>query len=130
MNQTIVTKGPMAGQGQTLSGALLVIMMSVGCSSTRLGPQRESIQAQCGVQAGLQVSREQATCIAKFDGLKQTALPWTITEYHDRDLNEPMWCVTATFDPPILEHELESERICISQRDGRVWVRLKKSNEP
>ena len=130
MNQAVVTKAPMAGQGQTLSGALLVIMMSVGCSSTRLGPQRESMQAQCGVQAGVQVSREQASCIAKLDGLKQTALPWSITEYHDRDLNEPMWCVTSTFDPPIPEHELERESIYISQRDGRVVMRLGKSNEP
>ena len=129
MNQTVVTKAPMAGHGQTLSCALLVILMSVGCSSTRLAPQRGSMQAQCGVRAGVQVSREQAICIAKLAGLKQTALPWSITEDQNRDSNEPLWCVSNTLDPPIPEHGLLSESIYISQRDGRIWFTLHHTNE-
>ena len=119
----------MAGQGQTLSCALLVALMGVGCSATRLVSQRESMQARCGVQAGVQVSREQATCIAKRAGLKQTALSWSITKDHDRDSNEPLWCVSSTFDPPIPEHQAEGEFIYISQRDGRVLMRGQRYSE-
>jgi hypothetical protein len=52
----------------------------VGCSSSGAGGTRPpSIQTQCGATRGSEVSREQASCIARAEGLPAGVKPWRVT---------------------------------------------------
>ena len=47
----------------------------------------ETIQVQCGVRSGTEVSESHALCIARLGGLESGARPWVVKEDSDARMN-------------------------------------------
>jgi len=63
----------------------------------RLQPGAHTIQAQCGVTPGVDVSEAQATCIALLVGLSPGTAPWSVRDMSTDPVSpEPVWRITNT----------------------------------
>ena len=112
------------------SALLAAHVLSTGCRRgprLRLEPSAGTIQTQCGVTSGTDVSEAQATCIAMLVGFSSGVQPWTIKEeLAESDSAEPIWAITSTtkagYKPEYCGAAGLSLRI--SKVDGRILSML------
>ena len=113
----------------TSSAVLWMGLSIIGCARIHLVPEGKTIQQQCGVSTGQEVSKEQALCIARLGGLESGARPWIVKDESDVRANEGLWEVCNTTRIPTGQQEAAGTCWRISRENGRVvgigpWERV------
>ena len=111
--------------------ALSVVLTCTNCGARlRLEPEGKTIQQQCGVLSGQEVSKEQALCIARLGGLESGARPWVVKDENDLRANAGLWEVCNTTTIPTEGQGSAGTCWRISRKDGRIvgigpWQRIR-----